>query len=583
MAQLVIRGGTVVDGTGAVARTADVAVNDGVITEVGRVSERGDREIDADGLLVAPGFVDIHTHFDGQATWDPVLAPSSIHGVTTIAMGNCGVGFAPARPERHDWLIGLLEGVEDIPGTALAEGMTWGWESFPEYLDVLARMQRTVDVASHIPHAALRTYVMDDRGADHTEAPTDDELATMARLVRESLDAGAIGFATSRTEIHKTKAGQVIGTLSASERELLAIAQVLREAGTGVTQLISDAYLTTDLDFAAQEADLIESYARTSGRPLSFTVQQPYHAPDRYQFLFDRIRTMQSNGLDVKAQIAPRPIGVLLGLEATVNPFSFCPSFGMLALLSTAAERARAMADDSLRDKVFAEHASLLANAPDGILRQISGEFENMFELTDPVNYHLDRSRSLGSQAAAHGVSPAQLVWELLQRNDGAQLLYLPLFNFASGTFREIGEMLSFPHTLIGLSDAGAHCGAICDASFPTSLLSVWARDGEPYADVSLEQAVHWTTQRNARHVGWLDRGVIAPGYLADLNVIELAALGAAPPEIIHDLPAGGRRLTQRSHGYRHTFKTGVETFANGHHTGALPGVLVRGQRPAPN
>jgi N-acyl-D-amino-acid deacylase len=581
MADLVIRGGLIVDGTGGAPFVGDVAVTGDRIVAVGRVDEIGDREIDGAGLVVTPGFIDIHTHFDGQATWDAVLAPSSLHGVTTLAMGNCGVGFAPARPERHDWLIGLLEGVEDIPGTALAEGMKWGWETFPEYLNVLEAMPRAVDVAAHIPHAALRTYVMDLRGADHNEAPTDEELDTMVAMVREALDAGAIGFATSRTELHKTKAGELIGTLTASERELLALAGALRDAGTGVVQLITDAYQTTDVEFADREVDLIEAFARTSGRPVSFTVQQPYHAPDRFRQLFSRITAMNEAGFDVKAQVAPRPIGVLLGLEATVNPFAFCASYGKLGFLS-ASERATAMADPSVKTAILAEHGDLLAKAPNGILRQIAGEFENMFELSDPVNYDLDRDRSLAAQAAKTGLDVASMVYDLLLRNDGKQLLYLALFNFASGTFGELTEMLSFPHSLIGLSDAGAHCGAICDASFPTSSLSVWARDRAEGSRFPLETVVHWNTQRNAAHLGWMDRGVLAAGMLADINVIALAELGAAPPEIIHDLPAGGRRLTQRSHGYRHTFKRGVETFTNGVHTGALPGQLVRGTTPAP-
>jgi len=578
---LVVRGGTVVDGSGAASRTADVAVRDGIVVEVGRVDGSAAQEIEAHGLLVTPGFVDIHTHFDGQATWDPELRPSSQHGVTTVAMGNCGVGFAPARPERHEWLISLLEGVEDIPGTALAEGLTWGWESFPEYLDVLDRGRRTVDVAAHVPHAALRTYVMGDRGADHVEHPTEGEIATMADLVEEALAAGAIGFATSRTEVHRTSLGANIGTLKAGEAELLAIASAMAKAGTGVVQLISDAYQSIDDDFAARELSLIEAVARTSGRPLSFTVQQAYHAPDRWRDLFGAIERWRADGLDVRGQVAPRPIGVLLGLEATANPFLFCASYGEVSQLPVL-ERVEALRDPERKRRILDEHAQLMADLPDGLLRQIAGGFDISFEMADPVNYELDASKSLGAQARRQGVDPAGLVYDTLLQRDGRQLLYLPLFNFAHGDFDDIHAMLTSPVALYGLSDAGAHCGAICDASSTTSFLTVWARDRREEQRLPVEQVVHQLTRATAAHVGWLDRGLLAPGHLADLNVIDLDALGCAPPRIAHDLPAGGRRLVQDATGYRWTVKSGVPTFVDGEPTGERPGRLVRGTRPSP-
>jgi N-acyl-D-aspartate/D-glutamate deacylase len=580
---LVIRGGTVVDGSGAPARRADVAVDGDRIVAVGKVGERGRRELDADGLLVTPGFVDLHTHYDGQATWDPVLAPSSVHGVTTIAMGNCGVGFAPARTsdDEHAWLISLLEGVEDIPGTALAEGLAWGWESFPEYLDMLGTMRRVVDVAAHVPHAALRTYVMGERGADHLEHPSDDELATMARLVGEALDAGAIGFATSRTEVHRTSQGANIGTLHARERELLTLASVLADGGTGVMQLISDCYQTTDDEFAEAELHLLEAMARTSGRPLSFTVQQAFHSPDRWRHLFGRIGEWRSGGLDVKGQVAPRPIGVLLGLEATANPFLLCASYQEVAALPTS-ERAVALADPDRRARVLAEHAQLLAQLPDGILRQIAGGFDVTFELGDPVDYDLDGDDSIGARARRAGVEPAAMVYDALLQREGRQLLYLPLFNFAKGSLDDVHEMITSPLSLFGLSDAGAHCGAICDASATTSYLTVWARDRRDDQRLPVEQVVRSITRATAEHVGWLDRGLVAPGLLADLNVLDLESLACAPPRIVHDLPAGGRRLVQDAVGYRWTVKSGTVTFEDGHHTGELPGGLIRGCRTAP-
>jgi N-acyl-D-aspartate/D-glutamate deacylase len=573
---LIIRGGTVVDGSGAEPRTADVGVQDGVVVEVGRIGASATRELDADGLLVTPGFVDIHTHFDGQATWDPILRPSSQHGVTTVAMGNCGVGFAPARPERHDWLISLLEGVEDIPGTALAEGMTWGWETFPEYLDVLGSMARTVDVGAHVPHAALRTYVMGERGADHLEHPTEDEITTMARLVEEALAAGAIGFATSRTEVHRTSGGANIGTLQAGEAELLAIAGAMARAGTGVTQLISDCYQTTDDEFAASELNLIEAMARTSGRPLSFTVQQAYQSPDRWRDLFGRIAGWRQAGLDVRGQVAPRPIGVLLGLEATANPFLFCAGYGEVAALPLA-DRVAALRDPQRRQRILEEHAALVPSLPEGIARQLMAGWDVTFELDDPVDYDIDASKSLGAEARRRGVEPVGLVYDALLQRDGRQLLYLPLFNFAHGDFDDLHEMITSPLALFGLSDAGAHCGAICDASSTTSYLTVWARDRAEDQRLPVEQVVHQITRATATHVGWKDRGLLAPGHVADVNVIDLAALGCAPPRIVHDLPAGGRRLVQDATGYRWTVKSGVPTFEDGIPTGELPGRLLRG------
>jgi N-acyl-D-aspartate/D-glutamate deacylase len=581
MAELVIRNGTVVDGTGAPPRAADVAIDGGVITAVGAIDGRGDRELDADGAVVTPGFVDIHTHFDGQVTWDPIVAPSSLHGVTTIAMGNCGVGFAPAHTDRHDWLIGLLEGVEDIPGTALAEGLSWEWESFPEYLDAVDAMPHTVDMGAHLPHAALRTYVMGDRGADHTETPTDDDLVQLARLVREGLAAGAVGFATSRTEVHRTKDGTNIGTLSATERELLAIADAMRATGRGVTQLISDCYQTPDDDFANRELDVIEAFARASGRPLSFTVQQAYHSPDRWRHLFARVAEWREHGLDVKPQVATRPIGVLLGLEATANPFLFTASYQELAELPLA-ERVAALRDPERTRRILAEHASMVSGLPDGLFRQITSGWDVMFPLGDPVDYALDASRSIGAQARAAGTDPARAVYDALLEDGGHRLVYLPLFNFARGNFDDIHEMITTPFALFGLSDAGAHCGAICDASMPTSSIVVWSRDRTDGAPIPLETIVHLQTQRTAAHVGWLDRGVLAPGYLGDVNVIALDALNCRAPVVVHDLPAGGRRLVQAADGYRYTVKSGAVTFAGGEHTGELPGRLVRGARPAP-
>ena len=581
MADLIVRGATIVDGTGSRPFTGDIELTGDIITAVGDVAGSATRTIDADGLVVTPGFVDIHTHFDGQLTWDQVLAPSSLHGVTTIAVGNCGVGFAPAAPDRHDWLIGLLEGVEDIPGAALAEGLSWDWETFPEYLDALARRSFTVDVGAHIPHAALRAYVMGEAGADHTVEPSESEIERMALLVREGLDAGAVGFATSRTEVHRTNTGANIGTLTAGSSELLGIAAAMREAGTGVVQLISDLYQTPDDSFCDAELDLLRQFVEVSGRPLSFTMQQAYHSPDRWKYQMDWVDSMVERGHDVKAQVAPRPIGVLIGLAATAHPFMFCGSYGEIAAVPLS-ERVTLLRDPERRRLILSEHAALAATLESGILRQIMCGFDVMFRLTDPVDYEMDSDRSLGADAGREGVEPVELVYDALLGDAGDQLLYLPLFNFARGDFDDIFAMLSSPNVLLGLSDAGAHCGAICDASNTTSSLALWARDRRGGERIPLERMVHLNTARNARHMGWFDRGVLAPGYLADLNLIDFERLNCRAPHIVHDLPAGGRRLMQAAEGYRFTIKSGLVTFEGGEHSNATPGGLIRGTRSGP-
>jgi N-acyl-D-aspartate/D-glutamate deacylase len=579
---LVIRNGTVVDGTGAPARRADVAVADGRIIDVGPdLDGRGRREIDAEGLLVTPGFVDPHTHYDGQATWDALLAPSSQHGVTTVAMGNCGVGFAPVAPDRHDWLIATMEGVEDIPGTALHEGLRWDWESFPEYLDALDRQPRALDIGVHLPHAALRGYVMGDRGADPLQHPDADELAGMADLLGQGLDAGAIGVSTSRTERHRTSTGDNLGTLRARAPELLAIADTLRARDAGVFQFLSDSYRTSDDEFAQAEFDLVTAFARTSRRPVSYTVQQDAAAPERWRDLMALAASLRAEGLDVKAQVAPRPIGVLLGLQASANVFTPTRAYQRIAKLSLA-ERVEALGDHERRAKILSGHAAL-TEGPDAFEgNRFFGRFDDMYVLDDPVDYDLDRSRSLGAKARRLGRDPRELAYEVQLQREGRQLIYTPLFNFVHGDLEAVREMITAPTAMFGLSDAGAHCGQICDGSMTTTYLTLWARDRAGRDGLPLESVVHQITQRPAAHIGWLDRGVLAPGYLADLNVIDFEALACAAPEIANDLPAGGKRLLQAAHGYRWNIKSGEVTFEDGQPTGALPGQLLRGIRSAP-
>jgi N-acyl-D-aspartate/D-glutamate deacylase len=580
-ADLVIRNGTLADGTGGPLRRADIAVTGQRISEVGHDLARGRQELDAEGLLVTPGFVDPHTHYDGQATWDPLLAPSSHHGVTTVAMGNCGVGFAPVEPDRHDWLIATMEGVEDIPGTALHEGLRWDWESFPEYLDALERQARTIDVGTHLPHAALRSYVMGERGADLDQHPDADELDSMAELLAEALDAGALGVTTSRTDRHRTSTGENLGTLRAREPELMALASTLRSSGTGVFQFLSDSYRTTDDDFARSEFALVTEFARSSRRPVSYTVQQDIEAPERWRDLMALAESLRAEGLDVKAQVAPRPIGVLLGLEASVNVFTPTRGYGRIAGLPLA-ERVAALQDPDRRRKIVEGHLHL-TSGPDAFAGYaFFGRFDDMYVLDDPVNYDFDSARSIGAMARRTGEDPRQLAYDVQLQRDGRQLIYTPLFNFAHRDLQAIREMITSPAAMFGLSDAGAHCGQICDGSMTTTYLSMWARDLAGPEGLPVEAVVHQMTSRPARHFGWLDRGVVAPGMLADLNVIDLAALECEPPEIVADLPAGGRRLLQAARGYRWTVKRGAVTFENGVPTGELPGQLVRGSQPAP-
>jgi len=577
MHDLVIRNGTVVDGTGADRRLADIAIDGDTIVAVeapGSGLGAGAREIDATGLIVTPGWVDIHTHYDGQVTWDPDIAPSSVNGVTSVLLGNCGVGFAPVKPDQHQFLIELLEGVEDIPGTALNEGMTWGWESFPEYLDVLDTLRWTVDVGTQVPHAALRTYVMGDRGADVEATATLEEIERMSELCEEAIRAGALGFTSSRTYLHRTSRGEQIGTLRASADELLGIAAALRRADAGVIQLISDAYQSTDDDLVSREIELLGRIAAEVGRPLSFTVQQNDDAPDRFRELLAAIDGWNRAGADVKAQVAVRPIGVLIGLQATANPFMFCPSYQSLRPLDHD-ERVTRLRDPGLRRRLLDEHA---ASSPSGFVGILHSGYDRMYPLSDPPDYEPTPADSIAARAAAAGATPDEFLYDLLLDDDGSRLLYIPIMNYARGDLDDVREMLTSPNAMFGLSDAGAHCNSICDGSFPTTAITHWTRDRTRGDRLSLEFVVHQQTQRTAQHVGWTDRGVITPGMLADLNVIDLDRLTLHPPELIADLPAGGTRLMQAAEGYVATIKRGEVIAENGTLTGARPGRLQRGR-----
>ncbi|MDH3686586.1 MAG: amidohydrolase family protein, partial [Myxococcales bacterium] len=527
------------------------------------LTESAQRELDADGLLVTPGWVDVHTHYDGQATWDDLLTPSCWHGVTTVVMGNCGVGFAPVRPGSHDYLIKLMEGVEDIPGTALAEGIDWSWESFPEYLDALERRPHAIDIGAQVPHGALRFYVMGERGADHTETPTSAEIDEMGRLVREAILAGALGFTTSRTKNHRASDGRFTPSLTATPEELIGISRAFGEAGQGVFEVVSDFVGGED------EWKLFQKMVEVSGRPMSISLAQNDASPDGWRRMLKTIDAANERGLPLKAQVATRAIGLLLGLEATMNPFSSHPSYAEIAALPFA-ERVTRMRDPELRRK-------LLSEKPHPGLAFLVAQFDRLFVLGDPPDYEPPAETSLAAEAARLGIAPEELAYERLLEDDGHALLYRPFLNYSGFNLDPTREMLLHPHTVPGLGDAGAHCGMICDGSFPTYLLSHWGKDRTRGDRLAVEFLVKSQTADTAALVGLHDRGRIAAGMKADLNLVDFAELGVRHPEITYDLPAGGKRLLQRATGYRTTVQSGEVTFENGEPTGALPGRLIRG------
>jgi N-acyl-D-aspartate/D-glutamate deacylase len=568
MYDLVVRGGTVVDGNGGPAGTADVAVDGERIVEVGRVSGTGRREIDADGAVVAPGFVDIHTHYDGQATWESRLQPSSWHGVTTVVMGNCGVGFAPALPEHHDRLIELMEGVEDIPGIALHEGLAWNWQGFDEYLDALEARPHDVDMATQVPHAALRVHAMGERAAAHEEA-TAEEIALMAQLAKAAVESGALGFTTSRTLNHKSISGELTPSYAVGGDELVAIASSVGQTGTGVLQLVSD------FPEPVEEFGLLRRMVAESGRPLSVTVVQFPEDLDRHRLILRMMEQAWEDGLPIRAQVAARPVGMILGLANTLNPFMTNPVWQRLAHLSPA-EQAVRMAEPALRAEILAAHTREKDHTRLG--GSMIHRYELMYELTDPPNYEPPTSDSIAARAARTGVDPAELAYDILTAGG---MLYLVGLNYLGGNLDDVREMLIHPHSLPGLSDGGAHVGTICDGSFPTTLIQHWTRDRQG-AKLELPFVVQRQARDTARAVGLVDRGVLAPGYRADLNVIDIDGMRLHRPEIWQDLPAGGRRMVQRVEGYRHTVVAGQETYTDGEPTDALPGRLIRGPQPAP-
>jgi len=573
MHDLIIRGGTVVDGTGAPARKADIAIDGDRVVAVAPAGEdlgEARRELDAEGRLVAPGWVDIHTHYDGQATWDPHLTPSGWNGVTTVVMGNCGVGFAPVRPGQEDFLIQLMEGVEDIPGTALHEGIEWKWESFPEYLDALESMPRSVDIATQIPHGAVRAYVMGERGAKNEKAEP-GEIEEMSRLVKEGLEAGALGFSTSRTMLHRAKDGEVVPGTYAEDDELMGIGRALGEVGHGVFECASD------LAPEGKELEWMSRLGKETGRPVSFAcLQNPLDA-DQFKRLLEAVDRDAAEGGHLTPQVAQRPAGLLFGFDSSLHPFRLKPAFRPLLELSSE-ERLAELRKPEVR-KTILEQDSAAGNVP-GMNALVTGAFDRMYPLGTPPVYEPGPEDSVAAKAAAAGVTPAEFAYDTML---AGEFIYMPILGYANGDLEDIRTMMQHEKAVFSLSDGGAHCALITDASTPTFLLTYWVRDREKGERFPVEWIVHQQTQKTARFYGMEDRGTIAPGMLADVNVIDFDALHIHAPEMVDDLPANGQRLIQQIDGYVYTVKSGEVTYEGGQPTGALPGHLVRGPQAAPS
>lgn len=568
---LVIRNGTIVDGLGGEPFVGDVAVAGGVIAAVGAVDGDATREIDATGLLVTPGFVDLHTHYDGQAIWSDRMTPSSAHGVTTAVMGNCGVGFAPCRAEDHDTLVDLMAGVEDIPGVVMTDGLPWTWETFPEFLDALSSRPRDVDVAALLPHSPLRVYVMGQRGVDR-EAATAEDLSQMRKLAAEAVEVGALGFASSRLTLHKSESGQPIPSFNAGRDEIEAIARGVKDAGGGLIQFVPD-LVAGDYGPALET---VFAVAADVGLPVTFTLAIGNAGDPFYLDGLDLVEKANASGGDVSAQIFPRPIGLVIGLELSGNPFILYPSYRELAHLPLA-ERVAEMRKPEVRERILADKP-----ASDGHPLMFAAQaWEWMFPIGDPPNYEPARSDSIASRARARGVSPLEEAYDRVLDDEGRAMLLVTLANFRDGSLDTVAELMKRDDVVLGLGDGGAHYGMICDASFPTYMLAHWARD-RPSGRLTVADAVRELTSAPARVAGLADRGRIAVGYKADLNVVDHAALTLHTPVIVRDLPAGGRRLDQTADGYVATVVSGEVISENGVPTSALPGKLVRGRQSAP-
>ena len=566
IADLVIRGGLVVDGSGKEPFHADVALSDGIITAIGSAVGPGRKEVDARGCLVTPGFVDIHTHYDGQAIWSDRMDPSSLHGVTTVVMGNCGVGFAPCRKEDHDVLLRVMEGVEDIPGIVMSEGLSWDWESFPEYLDAVDKRPRDIDVAAYLPHSPLRVYVMGERGVNR-EPATDEDLARMRELAAEAITAGALGCATSRVHVHRTSDGEFIPSFQSAEPELQALADGMTDAGSGIMQMVGNSLQ----EGWENDLNLMDRIARKSGRPFTFTMGVNTESAAAAH----KLAELNEAGSQLIGQIFPRPVGMILAHTTSWNPFSFCPSFAPLAKLSFE-DRLEQLRRPHVR-------ARLIAEAPDISLplALYTRMFERMFPLGDPPNYEPSPDESIAARAETTGVTPVEWVYDYLLSEDGKAQLLIALAGLVNDTLDLVRDLMDHPNVIFGLGDGGAHYGLICDASYPTHILTHWVRD-RARGRLPLEHAIASLTSRPAATVGLHDRGLLAPGYKADVNVIDPEAITLHPPIVVNDLPGGGRRMMQNASGYRATIVAGEITYEDGKATSALPGKLIRGSQSAP-
>lgn len=562
---LVIRNGTIVDGSGGVPYQADIAIYRGRIEAIGpNLRVRADDDIDARGEIVTPGFVDIHTHYDGQVTWEERVTPSSSHGVTTVLMGNCGVGFAPCRPEDRERLVHLMEGVEDLPEVVLTTGLPWNWESFPDYLNSLERRQYDIDIAAQLPHAALRVYVMGAR-ASAREAATAADREAMARLAEQAISAGALGFATSRTINHRASDGSAIPTLSAPEEELACIGEALQRQGRGVLQVVSD------FDDVDGELAMLHRVIQKCRRPLSISLMQWHHTPRKWEQILAWVARCNEEGLAVKAQVAGRPIGLLMGFELSYHPFVFTPTFKSLQGLSTLERRAALFTAD-VRGRIISEAPEPSDFPGEALLRQ----WDLMYPMGKTPDYEPGLEKRVSSIAATRGVSPAEAAYDLMLEQDAQAVLMLPASNYADGNLDAAYRMLSDPNSIYGLGDGGAHLGILCDASAPTHMLTYWTRGRQCGERLSLESVVKGLSYDTAQAVGLTDRGLLKPGYKADINVIDYDRLRLHPPRVRYDLPAGGRRVVQDASGYTATIVSGVITRRDGQVTPSLPGRLVR-------
>ena len=580
MLDLLIKGGTVVDGTGGEPYTADVGVLAGRIVEVGHITRPARATVDATGLWVTPGFVDIHTHYDGQVTWDENFTPSIYHGVTTLMMGNCGVGFAPVRPGHEDDLVKLMEGVEDIPGAALHEGIRWGWESFPQYMDALAATPRSLDYLVQVPHDPLRMFVMGERAVAQQTATAQD-IAAMRTLLREALQAGAAGFSTGRSDKHRTSEGKETPASEASAAELTGIVGAFDGLGHGVVQVVSDFDLLKGPQRFDTEFDLVEQLARAAGRPLSMTWLQRAPGGQQYEAIRARVEAAVAAGLPLYLQTAARGIGVINGLDASFHPFMGFPAYKEVAHLPLA-ERAAALREPARKARILSEKSERLAGdgtaippLVDILLERIDLISGRMFPLDAQLNYEPSVMQSFLVQAKQRGVTPLEALYDFLAAGDGSNLVYFPIFNYNSGSLDVVRQMLAHPRALASLSDAGAHVGTVCDASFTTFMLTHWVRD-RAHDKLPLAQAVEMLTRRNARYLGLDDRGVIVPGLRADLNVIDPQRLSVGTPALLRDLPAGGKRFVQKAQGYVGTWVAGQCVIREGAITSQRPGQLVR-------